>query len=330
MAMKKALLSLLSFAIVLALFAGGNSASAATYTEAEKLVKTAEGYAGALKWEISYETTKTIKYPNMKLYNQTKDALQKAQSAVNTLSSGTKKTALQTRLNNNVKLHLTRAAAYIDAITAGEKIKAVQIELKNNLNDGYFGDDTTEELYHSLSFEIRKQAILLYRVYGKSTRDAILAKYKAPAEKVKNEASIPVTVLMLLDDATAADTSAESTEALSSAIDWLYQVDNDFYYESLYYEVLSTSFTIEEMLYDNPNYNVYTIEMIDNNTISVMFDNTTAEGEVVEYELEDPLVDFEPQLITFENAGRTFTALVSLESYEDGDSSMVWAVTDIQ
>lgn len=328
--MKKALLSLLSFAIVLALFAGGNSASAATYTEAEKLVKTAEGYAGALKWEISYENTKTIKYPDMKLYNQTKDALQKAQSAVNTLSTGTKKTALQTRLNDNVKLHLTRAAAYIDAITAGEKIKAVQIDLKNNLNDGYF-DETTEELYHSLSFEIRKQAILLYRVYGKSTRDAILAKYKAPAEKVKNEAAVPVTILMELDKAEAATTSTVRDAALTSAINWLSKVDNELYYEALYYELFDTGFTIEEKLYDNPKFNVYNFEFVDANTISVWFDNGTEDGEQVEIELEQPLVDFEPQYITFEHAGRTYSALLSSETYDDEEGTFVlWAVTDIQ
>jgi SbsC C-terminal domain len=328
--MKKALLSLLSFAIVLALFAGGNSASAATYTEAEKLVKTAEGYAGTLKWEISYENTKTIKYPNMKVYNQTKDALQKAQTAVNSLSSGTKKTALQTRLNDNVKLHLTRAAAYIDAITAGEKIKTKQIALKENLTEGYF-DETTEELYHSLSFEIRKQAILLYRVYGKSTRDAILAKYKAPAETVRNEASIPVTILMDLNKAEAASTTADREAAFTSAINWLSKVDNDSYYDSLYYELFGTAFEIEEKLYDNPKYNIYNIEFVDANTISILFDNTTEEGELVEYELEEPLVDFEPQFMTFEYGGRTYSALISSETYDDEEGTfLLWAVTDIQ
>jgi SbsC C-terminal domain len=329
--MKKALLSLLSFAIVLALFAGGNSASAATYTEAEKLVKTAEGYAGTLKWEISYENTKTIKYPNMKVYNQTKDSLQKAQSAVNTLSSGTKKTALQTRLNNNVKLHLTRAAAYIDAITAGEKIKSVQIELKNNLDDGYF-DETTEELYHSLSFEIRKQAILLYRVYGKSTRDAILAKYKAPAEKVKNEAAIPVTVLMNLDDAATTKVSAERNAAFKSAISWLSKVNNELYYESLTNALYETAFEVEEKFYDNPKYNVYTIDYVDANTISVLFDNNTEDGELVEFDLEQSLVDFEPQYFTFENAGRTYSAVITSVTYEEEEdvTYLMWAVTDVQ
>jgi SbsC C-terminal domain len=326
--MKKALLSLLSFAIVLALFAGGSNASAATYTEAEKLVKTAEGYAGALKWEISYENTKTIKYPNMKLFNQTKDALQKAQSAVNTLSSGTNKTTLQNRLNNNVKLHVTRAAAYIDAITAGEKIKTKQLMLKENLNEGIF-DDSTEALYHSLSFEIRKQAILLYRVYGKSTRDAILAKYKAPAEAVRNEASIPVTVIMELDNALAATTSEATEEALVDALSWLSEVQNDFYYEMLYYELWDTGIELEERLLENTNYDLFNIEYLDENTITAIFDNGTDEGEVVEFDLEQPLVDFEPQLVSFEHNGKTYTALLGSETYDD-EVFLMWTISDVK
>jgi hypothetical protein len=316
--MKKALLSFLSFAIVLALFAGGSNASAATYTEAEKLVTTAEGYAGALKWEISYENTKTIKYPNMKLYNQTKDGLQKAQNAVNTLSSGTNKTTLQNRLNNNVKLHLSRAAAYIDAITAGEKIKVNQNALKENLNQGI--DDSTEELYHSLSFEIRKQAILLYRVYGKSTRDAILAKYKAPAEAVRNEASIPVTVLMELDDALAATTFEETEAALADALSWLSEVNNDLYYESLYYELWNTGFELEERLLENENYDLYSIEYLDSTTFTATFDNGTDEGEIVE---------FKAQIVSFEHNGKTYSALLGPETYDD-ETFLMWAIVDIK
>jgi SbsC C-terminal domain len=326
--MKKALLSLLSFAIVLALFAGGSNASAATYAEAEKLVKTAEGYAGALKWEISYENTKTIKYPNMKLYNQTKDALQKAQSAVNTLSSGTNKTTLQNRLNNNVKLHLTRAAAYIDAITAGEKIKAKQIALKENLTEGIF-DDSTEALYHSLSFEIRKQAILLYRVYGKSTRDAILAKYKAPAEQVRNEAAIPVTIIMELDNALVAVTYEETEAALTDALSWLSEVDNDFYYEMLYYELWNTGIELEERLLENENFDLYSIEYLDENTFTAIFDNGTDEGEIVEFTLDQPLVDFEPQLVSFEHNGKIYSALLGSESY-DNEFFLMWTIADIK
>lgn len=47
---------------------------AASITRAESLVKTAEQHAGALKWQISYELTKEIKYPNMKIFNLTKVA----------------------------------------------------------------------------------------------------------------------------------------------------------------------------------------------------------------------------------------------------------------
>ena len=57
----------------------------------------------------------------------------------------------------------------------------------------------TEKAYHDLSSEIRKQAILLYRVYGKSTRDAILDKYKSPGEKARESTKPVISVKMEID-----------------------------------------------------------------------------------------------------------------------------------
>ncbi|MBH0169321.1 transglycosylase SLT domain-containing protein [Fictibacillus sp. 18YEL24] len=179
---------------------GGQSAEAATYSEAEKLVRQAEGYATTLKWDLSVEHTKVVKYPDMKLFNTTKEYKKKAETAVSTLPLSQQAT-LNDRLKKNVKVYIDRGVAYIDAITAGEKIEQQQMILNTHINSGDL--EKLENTYHILSEEIRKQAILLYRVYGQSTRDAILAKYKAPAESLKSGVKHEVTSSMILDDVQA-------------------------------------------------------------------------------------------------------------------------------
>jgi SbsC C-terminal domain/Bacterial SH3 domain/Transglycosylase SLT domain len=196
--MKSVLRTAMLATVFSAVLWGGQSAEAATYSEAERLVKQAEGYAGTVKWDISYENTKKIGYPNMVAFNAAKNYRSKAATAINTLSSASHRTALNNRLTENVDLHVNRATAYIDSITAGGKIVNQQKNLNASIISGNL--DQVEENYHSLSFEIRKQAIILYRVYGKSTREAILAKYKAPAESLRNDVAHEVTASMILDD----------------------------------------------------------------------------------------------------------------------------------
>jgi SbsC C-terminal domain/Transglycosylase SLT domain/Bacterial SH3 domain len=195
--MKNVLRTALLATVFSAVLLGGQSAEAATYSEAERLVKQAEGYAGTVKWDISYENTKSVDYPNMKAFNAAKTYKSKAETAISTLSSASQRTALNKRLDDNVVLHMKRATAYIDSITAGKKIVNQQNMLNASISSGNL--DQVEENYHNLSFEIRKQAKLLYPVYGKSTREAILAKYKAPAESLRNGIMHEVTASMILD-----------------------------------------------------------------------------------------------------------------------------------
>ncbi|EDL64895.1 surface layer (S-layer) glycoprotein [Bacillus sp. SG-1] len=166
----------------------------------EGLVKTAEYNANILRKQISYEYNKALSVPNMPLFNQTKDSYTKAYSAVTALKSSTTKTQLLNRLSSNVKLHIDRAVAYIDALNAGKKIETLTKELRYLKNEEIYMLPVTSEYYHKLSSEIRKQAVLLYRVYGKSTRDAILKKYKLPAEEIRNHFAYFVTVYDLMDE----------------------------------------------------------------------------------------------------------------------------------
>lgn len=213
--MKKLLFILLAFVIISTnVLVPFTTAEAASISKAESLVKTAEQHAGALKWQISYEVTKEIKYPDMKVFNLTKNAYSNASKEIAKLSRKDKE-KLKKRLEDNVGIHITRATGYIDAITSGKKI----VDLTNQFNTLYVTQptsNTTVQKYHDLSSEIRKQAVILYRVYGKSTRDAILAKYKKPAEKsLQVSKNIVSTKMQLnnLDKLIANKASQQSIEA---------------------------------------------------------------------------------------------------------------------
>ncbi|WP_419393308.1 hypothetical protein [Cytobacillus praedii] len=203
-----------------------NVDAAAQSSSAEKWVKEAENLAGTLKWAISIESANTdITEIPWDYYNQTKDALKKAREAIKSLPVK-ERTILETRLNENVELYVStnpnkvgRVVAYIDAVTAGKKIEEKKKALAEKLQKNEI-DNTTEKAYHELTKEIRKQGILLDRVYGYSTRQIIRDHFKKSAEQVKEEALYPVSIKIEIDranEATAAGKYEEAKKRLESA-----------------------------------------------------------------------------------------------------------------
>ncbi|WP_313892656.1 hypothetical protein [Psychrobacillus sp.] len=215
------------------LFVPFSTTSAAALSKAEEAVKTAEGYAGALKWQISYENTKAIKTPDMKIFNETKSAYLQAKKEVSSASAAEKQ-KLEKRLADNVGLHYDRTMGYIDAITSGNKIVA----LTKTFEQQYAEDptsDVAEKSYHALSAEIRKQAKLLYKVYGKTTRDAFLATYKAPAEILLNGAKYTISAKGDLNKLDALIAKKAAPEAIEKQVNQLFDsldmiVEDDIYY----------------------------------------------------------------------------------------------------
>ncbi|MFJ8065795.1 hypothetical protein ACIQYS_14285 [Psychrobacillus sp. NPDC096426] len=236
--MKKLLSIVLATAIAGAsVFTPFTNAEAASITKAESLVKEAEKHAGALKWQISVELTKEIKYPDMKIFNLTKDAYLNAKKEIAKVSAKDR-AKLEKRLEDNVGIHYSRAMGYIDAITSGKKI----VDKANQFNKLYATNPTsnvTEKSYHELSSEIRKQAILLYRVYGKSTRDAILTKYKTPGEKALQSSKYVITAKMeldKLDDLITKKANQKAVEAqVSTFFDALEAIEEESIIVDLYY-----------------------------------------------------------------------------------------------
>ncbi|WP_391207016.1 hypothetical protein [Psychrobacillus sp. L4] len=234
--MKKLLSILLATGLVGANIFTPSTAEAASFSQAESLVKIAEQNAGALKWQISYELTKEIKNPDMKIFNATKDSYLKAKAEIAKVSVKDK-VKLEKRLEDNVGIHYTRAMGYIDAITSGKKI----VDKANQFNTLYAANptsDVTEKSYHELSSEIRKQAILLYRVYGKSTRDAILTKYKTPGEKALQSSKYVITAKMhldKLDDLITKKADQKTVEAnVSEFFDLLDEINDESIVDDLY------------------------------------------------------------------------------------------------
>lgn len=203
---------------------------AISFTEAEKYVEIAEKHAGVLKWEISLEYRKNayadpITYPNMEIFNNVKDSMNKAYEVIEKTDPATK-ARLKKRLDNHVYLHYKRAQAYIDAITSGRKI-IVKRDLYEKEHKYYPISDNAETAYHTLSSEIRKQAILLYRVYGQSTRYAILDKYKTPGEEIIRKTKNIITVKMEADRLPSLMDSGDDT-AIKKKFSELQVLMNDF------------------------------------------------------------------------------------------------------
>ncbi|MBH0173781.1 hypothetical protein IHV09_09435 [Fictibacillus sp. 23RED33] len=209
---KKAFKVASAAAVAASAFVAVNPAQAATAAEAEVLVKKAESLGGTLKWAISVEGSwDGHSNPDMKLFNDTKAAHAKAVVAVSTLK-GAQKTALEARLNDKVKLYVDRAVTLIDAVSAGMKIEEKKEVLESKLETEKV-DQSTVDAYHNLSKELRKQEVLLNRVYGQSSREYIREYYQDSAEKVLKDALYPVSVYVELERLDAAITAKNETEA---------------------------------------------------------------------------------------------------------------------
>lgn len=203
------------------------STASASSTNVEKLVNEAKEVGTILKWAISIEGSADGKTRPWLAYNVAKSAYDQAVKVVNMLPSAQKQKYLA-ELDVEVKVHIDRTMRYIDAITAGEKIKEKQQALTNQLSRNIINDET-EKAYHELTREIRKQALLLDRVYGKSTRELIRSQYKYGAEEIRDLAMYAVTVKIELDRAAKAFSSKESSVAerhLAEAKRYLKYVDN--------------------------------------------------------------------------------------------------------
>lgn len=160
-------------------------------------------------------------------YNRAKADYNTALAAVNKLPNGNQKVVLSERLND-VKLLLNRTGHFIDALTAGKKLTSYTEDLNEYIALGNTSAAVT--VYHRLTSELNKQAIMLYRVYGKSTRDAILDHYKQPAEDARTNALYPVSVHIEIErliQAFEAENMEEAEKRMNNIEEWLGYIPED-------------------------------------------------------------------------------------------------------
>ncbi|WP_342578042.1 hypothetical protein [Psychrobacillus sp. FSL K6-2843] len=178
-------------------------------TNVNQLATNAQNAGTVLKWAISYEGSADFKTRPFNEFNAAKKAVAAAEVAANKLSA-TEKLAVQAKLVD-AKVQIVRATAYIDAITSSEKIKSLTSNLTAATASGDLGK--VETAYHAASFEYKKQAKLLDRVYGQSTRDGIRNAVKPAMESALDAVKYDVTVKMHLDKASALIKESKLEEA---------------------------------------------------------------------------------------------------------------------
>lgn len=179
-------------------------------TNVNQLATNAQNAGTILKWAISVEGSADYKTLPTAQYNAAKAAVKAAETAAAKLSA-TEKLSVQAKLVEP-KTQINRAMSYIDAINSSTKIVGLTNTLNAAINSGDLGQ--VEKAYHSASFEFKtKQAKLLDRVYGQSTRDGIRNAVKPAMEAALESVKYDVTVKMHLDKASALIKESKFEEA---------------------------------------------------------------------------------------------------------------------
>jgi hypothetical protein len=208
--MKKAIKIAASTAVAASAFVAAAPAQQAdAAVNVNQLVSDAQNAGTVLKWAISVEGSADFVSQPFTQYNAAKKAIAAAEAAAKKLSVS-EKLAVDAKLVD-AKIQVTRAGYYIDAITSSNKIKELTATLDAAIASGDIAK--VEAAYHKATAEYRKQAKLLDRVYGQTTRDEIRNAVKPALEKsvasVKNE----VTVSMLVAGALADNKAGKFAEA---------------------------------------------------------------------------------------------------------------------
>ncbi|MCZ8539030.1 hypothetical protein [Psychrobacillus psychrodurans] len=197
---KKAIKIAASTAVAASAFVAAAPAQQAdAATNVNQLTTNAQNAGTVLKWAISVEGSANYVTRPYNEYNAAKKAIAAAEAAAKK-ATASEQLSIAAKLVEP-KLQVKRAAAYIDAITSSEKIK----ELTAALDAAIKTDDIekVETAYHKATAEYRKQAALLDRVYGQSTRDGIRNAVKPAIEKLVASVKNEVTVNMLAKSAAA-------------------------------------------------------------------------------------------------------------------------------
>lgn len=155
---------------------------------------------------LLYPTLNSVK----KNYESTRKAI--VNSKLSTKEKDSKLKEIDTLYNEKITKGLE---PYIDAYNYAFKyLVPLMSDLKKAEQQGDFA--AIEKGYHDLSAQLRERTAILYRFSGKAARDLLLEQFKKPADQVRDELMLPVTVYMKLAELQGLYTSGKLPEALKA------------------------------------------------------------------------------------------------------------------
>lgn len=155
---------------------------------------------------LLYPTLNSVK----KNYESTRKAI--VNSKLSTKEKDSKLKEIDTLYNEKITKGLE---PYIDAYNYAFKyLGPLMSDLKKAEQQGDFA--AIEKGYHDLSAQLRERTAILYRFSGKAARDLLLEQFKKPADQVRDELMLPVTVYIKLAELQGLYTSGKLPEALKA------------------------------------------------------------------------------------------------------------------
>ncbi|KAF0996522.1 Ig-like domain-containing protein [Geobacillus sp. TFV-3] len=203
---KKAVKLATASAVAASAFVAANPHASQAATDVATVVSQAKAQMKEAYYTYSHTVTETGKLPNISdvyaAYNQAKQAYANAVAVVNK-AGGAKKDAYLADLQATYETYVfkanpksgeARVATYIDAYNYATKLDAMRQELKAAIDAKDL--KKAEDLYHTISYELKTRTVILDRVYGQSTRDLLRSQFKAEAQKLRDSLVYDITVSM--------------------------------------------------------------------------------------------------------------------------------------
>lgn len=172
------------FTIVVALLLSGlfgqtMPVKAATVAQTDSYLKLAEAAARKLAPQITYKENTALKDPDLKLFVQTRDNLNKTKSALKTLSPSN-----QQKFTTRIKYVQTiydRSVSFRTALYNAKVITNAKNSFVSKHRSFPFSSDT-EKAYNDLIKRTNETITIFNKVYDNQARAAFIAKYLKPAQ----------------------------------------------------------------------------------------------------------------------------------------------------
>ncbi|MED5076902.1 hypothetical protein P9851_06385 [Geobacillus stearothermophilus] len=314
---KKAVKLATASAVAASAFVAANPHTSQAATDVATVVSQAKAKMKEAYYTYSHTVTETGKLPNISdvyaAYNKAKQAYANAVAVVNK-AGGAKKDAYLADLQATYETYVfkanpksgeARVATYIDAYKYAVKLDGLRQDLAKAVEAKDL--KKAEELYRTISSELKKHTVIIGRVYGQSTRELLRSQFIAEAQKLHDRLIYDITVAMKAreaQDAVKAGNLDKAKAALDQVNQYVSKVTDAFKAE-LQKAAQDANAAYEAAL--TPK--VESVSAINSKTLAVTFSKElTAE---------------EKAKVTFEVKFNGNTALFKLDSYDGKVAKLV-------